>query len=239
MSNYTIEQSNIEAAFKIARISKQANVSRLIHLSHIKSDKNSKSRFLKGKFYGEEFCLEEFPSATIIRPSTMYGFEDRFLNTLGEFQKMPLGVPLLNKGENIVRPVHVIDVARGITRLIRDRASLGKRIDFYGEKYIYNDIIDIFSDISLADLRTFNASPLLFRMYTAIMLKWKQPLFTPDQILHIQSDEVPNIENLSFSDIGMNKLDNLQDFALRYLRVYRYDKDPNALGALRKEYSRK
>lgn len=41
------------------------------------------SKFYKSKWEGELAVREAFPEATIVRPATIYGQEDRFLNTFG------------------------------------------------------------------------------------------------------------------------------------------------------------
>lgn len=61
-------------------------VERFIHLSYLNASSNPKplvlskpSMFKISKYEGEQAVKEEFPTATIIRASDIYGSEDRFL----------------------------------------------------------------------------------------------------------------------------------------------------------------
>lgn len=53
-----------------------------MHVSHLNAAPDSKSAFYRAKFEGEERVKEAFPEATIIRPSIMYGYEDKLLNNM-------------------------------------------------------------------------------------------------------------------------------------------------------------
>ena len=80
----------------IAEACRDAGVERLIHVSALGADINSKSHFLRAKVNstrhqlflahtcfqaeGEKEVLDAFPDATIIRPADIFGPEDRFLN---------------------------------------------------------------------------------------------------------------------------------------------------------------
>lgn len=61
-------------------------VERFIHLSYLNQAESPKPLVLKkpspfkiSKHFGEQAVREEFPTATIIRASDIYGSEDRFL----------------------------------------------------------------------------------------------------------------------------------------------------------------
>lgn len=71
---------HITGATNVAEAARDAGVERLIHVSALGADKNSTSRFLKSKAEGEKAVLNAFPTATIVRPSHVFGYEDRFLN---------------------------------------------------------------------------------------------------------------------------------------------------------------
>lgn len=91
---------HVDGARKIAKLAKENGVSKFIHVSAMNANPLSDSLFLKSKVgsrsvgsyslrlfaklrmalqaYGEQAVLAEFPDATIVRPATMYGAEDRF-----------------------------------------------------------------------------------------------------------------------------------------------------------------
>lgn len=81
--NFTFDQVHVEGAARIARICREEGVSKLVHVSALNADKSSSSNFLRTKALGEEAVKQEFPDATIVRPASMYGHEDRFWNRLG------------------------------------------------------------------------------------------------------------------------------------------------------------
>ena len=60
---------------------------RFIQVSSLGASASSPSRMLRAKAAGEESVLKEFPEATIMRPATMIGTEDRILNRWVQFAK--------------------------------------------------------------------------------------------------------------------------------------------------------
>lgn len=66
------EEVNINVPRRIARACRNnPNIIRMIHFSAAGADKNSPSLDLQTKYYGEQAVLEEFPNATIFRPTTV------------------------------------------------------------------------------------------------------------------------------------------------------------------------
>ena len=55
-------------------------VEHFVHLSALKIEKATKSKYAKSKLKAENFILENFPKATILRPSIIFGKEDNFFN---------------------------------------------------------------------------------------------------------------------------------------------------------------
>lgn len=84
--NFKFNDVHVEGARRLARISKECGVDRFIHISALNASDDPEghilpkgSEFLRSKYQGEIAVMEEFPEATIFRPSDIYGQEDRFL----------------------------------------------------------------------------------------------------------------------------------------------------------------
>lgn len=80
--NFKFRDVHVDGAERIAKIAAQAGVPRFIHVSHLNASPVSTSTFYKSRFEGEEKVKEAYPGATIIRPTAMFGYEDRLLNNM-------------------------------------------------------------------------------------------------------------------------------------------------------------
>jgi len=84
--NFDYTSVHVDGAERIASISAQSGVSRLVHISHLNASVTSDSKFYQTKAEGEERVKAAFPTATIVRPGTMFGYEDKLLtNMAGSF----------------------------------------------------------------------------------------------------------------------------------------------------------
>ena len=141
--NYDMYDVHVEGARKLARLAKQCNVERFIHVSCLNAEPNPTpmllekgSTILKTKWLGECAVKEEFPEATIIRPSVVYGQEDKFItHYMHPFRRSLKQIPLWEKGEKTEKqPVHISDVAAGITAVVTNPRTAGKTYQFVGPK---------------------------------------------------------------------------------------------------------
>lgn len=91
LRNFTYEDVNVTGAERIARISAECGIPRFVHLSHLNASLGSPSVFYRTKAEGEERVRKQFPNASIVRPAVMFGYEDKFLNSLAS--KFYIGDP--------------------------------------------------------------------------------------------------------------------------------------------------
>ncbi|CAK9826778.1 NADH dehydrogenase [ubiquinone] 1 alpha subcomplex subunit 9, mitochondrial [Anthophora retusa] len=139
-----LKDVNVEAARKLARLAKECNVERFIHLSCLNAAEKPTpimlkdgSKILQTKWEGEQVVREEFPEATIIRPSTIYGQRDKFLSHYlnSKRKTLPTYMALWKKGkETEKQPIHVRDVVSGIVAIMNNHDTAGKTYQFVGPK---------------------------------------------------------------------------------------------------------
>jgi uncharacterized protein YbjT (DUF2867 family) len=99
-----------EGAGLIARLAAEEGVQRLVHISAIGADAQSPSAYGRAKARGEALVLAAFPSATILRPSVVFGTEDEFFNRFGAMARFVPVLPLVGPDTKF-QPVFVDDVA--------------------------------------------------------------------------------------------------------------------------------
>ena len=88
---------------------------RMVHVSAIGADENSPSRYGRSKAAGEKAVLAAVPSATILRPSVVFGPEDQFTNRFAGLATISPVLPLIGGG--------VTKTAAGLCRRRRDRGG--------------------------------------------------------------------------------------------------------------------
>ncbi|WP_310099575.1 complex I NDUFA9 subunit family protein [Sphingomonas sp. BE138] len=116
---------HVDGARHVAEAAARSGAS-LVHVSAIGADANGDSTYAKTKGAGEQAVRAACPSATILRPSTVFGREDQFVNRFaGMIARLPL-VPVLKPTARF-QPVFVGDVARATIAALSDPETFGDR----------------------------------------------------------------------------------------------------------------
>lgn len=207
-----------EGARRIARIAYQAGVSRFIHVSHLNAVEDSASRFYQSKARGEAAVREAFPGSTIVRPSGLYGHEDRLLNSIASY---PWGWRI-NEQETRMKPVHVLDVADALKIISNAESTIGATFSLPGPKtYTTEQLIALVEANIVKKLQGVNFPVAAVKLLTRVWEKVWWPTLVPDEVTRRTIDDLDVPEgHLSWDYLGM-KPDSLEDQALVYLRRHR------------------
>ena len=100
-------------AGNVAKGALAAGVRALVHISAIGADAQSEAEYGRSKAAGEAAVHAAFPSATILRPSIVFGREDQFINRFAGLIRMLPVVPVIGANTKF-QPVFVGDVADAV-----------------------------------------------------------------------------------------------------------------------------
>ncbi|WP_242186162.1 complex I NDUFA9 subunit family protein [Sphingomonas sp. CARO-RG-8B-R24-01] len=126
------QKIQVDGARIVAEAAARAGVATLVHMSAIGADSASDSAYGRSKGEGEAAVRAAFPTATILRPSIVFGREDQFLNRFaGMISSAPV-VPVLRTGTRF-QPVYVGDVAQAVVKALDEPAlAAGKTFELGG-----------------------------------------------------------------------------------------------------------
>jgi len=113
---------NAAGAANVAAAAASAGASTLVHISAIGADPRGASRYAQSKGRGEEAVRAAFASATIVRPSLVFGPEDQLTNRFAKLLAMLPLYPVIAPGTRF-QPVYVRDLAAAITAAALDPAT--------------------------------------------------------------------------------------------------------------------
>jgi len=97
----------------IAKAVANVGIATLVHISAIGADTDAASAYGRSKGDGEAQVRAAFPAATILRPSIVFGREDKFINRFAGLIRMLPVVPVIAPNATF-QPVHVGDVADAV-----------------------------------------------------------------------------------------------------------------------------
>ena len=117
---------HVDGPQALAKAAQAAGVEALVHISAIGADAEGESYYARTKGEGEAAVREAFPAATILRPSTVFGPEDKFINMFaGMIAKLPM-VPVL-KPDTRFQPVFAGDVGDAVAAVVRTPGAFAGR----------------------------------------------------------------------------------------------------------------
>lgn len=125
------EQVHVQLPGKIASAMKKAGVQRLVHVSALGADPQGPSMYQRSKARGETVLHNAGLQLTILRPSVIFGAEDKFLNLFADLQAVAPFMPLAGSGTRFA-PVWVADVARAVAVCLQKPDTIGQTYELCG-----------------------------------------------------------------------------------------------------------
>jgi uncharacterized protein YbjT (DUF2867 family) len=214
----TFESVHVQGAKTLAQEAAAAGVARLVLVSGIGADAQSRSAYIRARGRGELVVRQAFPSATIVRPSAMFGPGDALFGTLADIVRVLPVVPLIGGGRTRLQPVYVEDVAQAIVRLLADPETAGRTYELAGPGvYTLRELVSFALRI-LDKRRLLVPVPFIVAEIQARLFE-----FLPSPPLTTGQVDLLRLDNLASGDLpGFRELDirpkALEEIVPTYLR---------------------
>jgi uncharacterized protein YbjT (DUF2867 family) len=229
--------AHVDGARNIAQAAAEARLGALVQISAIGADPASDSTYGRTKGEGEAAVLAAFPSATIIRPSLLFGqddgFTNRFATMIGTACSLPLKIVPIVRGATKFQPAHVGDVAHAIAKAVTDPKTFGGQTYELGGPDVMN-MSEIMRWIAKETGRSPNFLPLPdpIAKLLATFTGWAPGApITIDQYKMLLADNVVSAGAKGFADFGIRPAPMAalaQAWLLRYRRHGRFAKTASA-----------
>ena len=132
------DKAHVQLADNIARACQAGGVRRLVHVSALGADARNPaalpSMYLRSKSRGEQLLHHAGLDLTVLRPSVIFGAEDKFLNVFAQLQQLLPVIPLAG-AHALFQPVWVEDVAKAVLQALHgefQHSSIGQTYEAVG-----------------------------------------------------------------------------------------------------------
>ena len=115
-----------DGARNVAGAAVETGAKALVHVSAIGADAGSESRYARSKGEGEAAVKAAFPTATVLRPSILFGREDNFVNRFAGMARLFPVLPVIRGGTRF-QPVYAADAGRAVAAAALDPRAHGGR----------------------------------------------------------------------------------------------------------------
>jgi uncharacterized protein YbjT (DUF2867 family) len=168
-----------------------AHGARMVHVSAIGADPQSASAYARTKAEAERAVLAAAPSATIFRPSILFGPEDDFFNRFAALARVSPALPLIGGGKTRFQPVFVGDVAEAVAMAAAGECKGGTTYELGGpEIFTFRELMEYVLRTT-GRRRVLVPVPFGLAKFEAMFLQFlPKPPLTPDQVELLKTDNV-------------------------------------------------
>lgn len=189
------EKAHVQLPLELARACEASGLRRIVHVSALGAALDSASMYQRSKARGEAVLLGTGLDVSVLRPSVIFGAEDKFLNTFARLQKMFWVIPLAASQARF-QPVWVEDVARALVRCLQDRGTIGEIYEACGpEVFTLRQLVELagrYAGVNGGKGRPIIALPdALARLQARLMeLAPGEPMLSRDNLDAMKTDNV-------------------------------------------------
>ena len=190
-------------------------VHRLVHISALGADEHAASMYQRSKARGEKVLQAGVQTAnlelTVLRPSVIFGADDKFINVFAKLQKVFPVMPLAGAATRF-QPVWVQDVARAVVYCLAHRTTIGQTFEICGpEIFTLQQLVEIAGKWS-GHRRFVLPLPATIAYLQALMMEFLPgpTLMSRDNLASMQTDNVASKDAQGLFALGIQHPQSLQ-----------------------------
>ena len=190
--------------YLLSNLCNEIGIKNLIHVSALGVKEKHSSQYIQSKFQGEKNIKNFFKPSVILRPSLIFGPEDKFFNTFASYARIFPVLPLIGGGKTKFAPIYCVDVGKAIVKALELKNTEPKIYELGGpENYSFRELIEIL----LGEIKKkrflvnipFNIAK--FQSYFLQMLP--NPILTMDQVELLKYNNIISGEHPTLKDLGI------------------------------------
>ena len=191
----SFQGTHVLGATNIAQLAAEAGISSFVYVSAIGAEKDSKSNYFRTKAEAEAATREAVPTATILRPSIIFGPEDGFFTRFAVMARFSPVLPLIGGGNTRFQPVYVGDVAEAIARSVDGAVPGGQVYELGGPRVMtFRECLEEMLEV-IDRKRILAPVPWwMARIQGSLLGLLPNPLLTSDQVTLLEADNVVSDE---------------------------------------------
>ncbi len=199
------KQIHLNFPYLLSNLCNEFRIKNFIHISALGVKEKHVSKYMQSKFDGEKKIKEIFKSTVILRPSVVFGPEDKFFNTFASIAQISPILPLIGGGKTKFSPVYVGDVAKAIVKALTINNQKPKTYELGGpENFSFKELMQILLKEIKKDrfLISIPFGIAKFQSYFLQMLP--NPILTSDQVEMLKFNNVVTGEHPTLKDLGIS-----------------------------------
>lgn len=197
---------------KLARACAAAGVRRVVHISALGAGIDAPSMYQRSKARGEEVLRAADLDLTVLRPSVIFGPEDKFLNLFARLQRVFPVIPLAGSAAKF-QPVWVEDVAAAVVASLQERSSRGKTFEACGPQVLtLKELVQLAGRLCGRERPVISLPTALGRLQALLMeLAPGEPLISRDNLDAMKVDNIasgllPGLQALGITPTALSAI---------------------------------
>ncbi len=208
-SRQAFDNIHVQLPLELVKACDAAGQRRIVHISSLGASVDAPSMYQRSKARGEAVLFGSGLDVSVLRPSVIFGAEDKFLNTFASLQKLFPVIPLAGSTARF-QPVWVEDVASALVKCLEDKSTIGQTYEACGpEVFTLKQLVQLagrYSGVNDGEGRPIIGLPdVLARLQAALMeLAPGEPIMSRDNLDAMKADNIasgvlPGLEALGIT----------------------------------------
>ena len=195
----TFRAVHVEGTKNVVEACKGMGISRLLHMSALGARPDSASEYHRTKWDAEEIVRSSGLQYTVLRPSVIFGRDDRFTNLFARAMRLSPVVFIPGDGLSRMQPVFIADVVSAFSMSLKRGDTIGKTLELGGpEKLTLDEVMDyIGAAIGKRRAKAHVPMPIMNLAAFFAELLFKKPPISREALKMLSEDNTTSMNALS------------------------------------------